>query len=54
MYVIKDKQIPLFLMTSGAGVVYWTFDKIKANQFETSESASRTIRKYGGVVEELK
>jgi hypothetical protein len=53
MYIIKDKQIPLFLMTSGAGFVYWTFDKTEANQFETPESASRTIRKYGGIVEEL-
>lgn len=54
MFVIKDEYIPIYFMKSGDSPVYWTFDKKRANQFETLESTSRTIRKYGGIVEEIK
>ena len=52
MFVIRSKNIPLYFMTENC-MEYWTFDKKCANQFETPESATRTIRKYNGIVEEI-
>jgi hypothetical protein len=54
MFVIKDKYIPVYFKKCGDGPVYWTFVKREANQFETPESASNCIAKYGGIVEEIR
>jgi len=50
MFVIRDNYIPIYFAKCGDGPVYWTTDKKKANMFETPESASSALKKYGGYV----
>ena len=51
MFVIRAKNIPLYFMTENC-MEYWTFDKKRANQFESPQSAATIVRKYWGYITE--